>query len=124
MSLLHNFWKSTLLATFIFWIIILTERVDTVTLALAFISIIPIFICCVVTITFTIYPFFWWFETEDFDKKSVFRNYFPFYCIIFFGLCSYCILGSNFEIYTIAFCTASFITTIQSWIWFTKDVTP
>ena len=124
MSLFLNFWKSTVLATFIFWLIIFTERFEVEMLAIVFISAIPIFICCVVTIAITICPFFWLYETEVFDKKSVFRTFFPFYSIIFLGLCIYGILVSNFEIYMIAFFTASFITTSQSWIWFTKDIVP
>jgi len=68
--------------------------------------------------------FVWWFETQVFDKAAVAKTYFPFYGIIFFGLCMFGIVVSNFEIYFVAFYSASFFTTSQSWVWFVKAKNP
>lgn len=122
MNLLINFWKSTVLATLIFWSIIFTEQFALDMLPFVFLSIILIFVVCIIVITLTIRPFFWVMETEVFNRKSVFRTVFPFYCILCFGLCITGILISNHEIYFIAFLTALFIGTSQSWVWFSQEI--
>lgn len=121
MNLLLNALKSTILATLIFWIIIIIHNFQVQMLWLIIISSIPIFICCFLTIVLTICPFFRLFKTESLDEKSIFRTFFPFYSITYFGLCTCGMYMNNFEIYSIAFFTAAFITTSQSWIWFIKD---
>lgn len=120
MSILLNFCKSTLLASLVFWLIIFTEHLEIEILIFIVISVIPVFVCCTITITLTIYPFFRWCD-NNLDKEEVFKTYFPFYGIVHFSICIYIILMSNFEIYVVAFLAASFITTSQSWIWFTKN---
>lgn len=121
MELLFNFLKSTMLATLVFWGIIFTEQFTLEMLPFVFLSVLPIFIVCIIAITFTIRPFFWVMETEVFDRKSVFRKVFPFYSMICFAICIYGILMSSNAIYFIAFFSASFISTSQSWVWFTKE---
>lgn len=122
MELLINFWKSTLLATIAFWSIIFSDQFAWDMLPFVLISIIPIFVFCVITITLTIRPFFWVMKTEVFDKKAVFRTVFPYYSILCFAFCMWGIMISNNQIYFIAFFTSAFISTSQSWVWFTEEV--
>ena len=120
MNLLTNICKSTLLATAVFWIILITDSFNAEMIPFVPLSMIPIFFCCAITISLTISPLFWWFESLTFEKKQVFLTFFPIYCIAVFGLCVALIVGCDFEIYSIAFATSAFISTSQSWIWMSK----
>lgn len=121
MNVFLNFCKSTVLATLIFWMIISPKSFEVDTFLFVLLSMIPVFVCCVVTIALTIYPFFRLFETETFDKKAVFNTFFPFYAIVAFSLCIYVIFLSDLEFYMIAFFTSAFMTTSYSWVWFSKE---
>ena len=124
MNLPRNLAKSSLLATFIFWIVGCAEEYKSVSILLIFMSYIPIFISCALAISLTICPFFWLAENESFSKRDVFNVYFPYYSIICFALCSYGIYSNISEPFFIGFYISVFITTMQSWIWFAKDPSP
>ena len=123
MNLLTNICKSTILATVVFWILLGSDRFEAFMFALIPLSMIPIFFCCAITISLTISPLFWWFESSKFDKKQVFETFFPFYSIAAFGLCVALIDSFDFESYSIAFATSAFVSTSQSWIWMAKSST-
>ena len=123
MNLLTNICKSTILATAVFWIILISNFFYVEMIPFVPLSMIPIFFCCAITISLTICPLFWWFESSKFDKKQVFETFFPFYSIAAFGLCVALIIDCNFESYCIAFATSAFISTSQSWIWMAKSST-
>ncbi|MDO5980097.1 hypothetical protein [Flavivirga spongiicola] len=109
--------KSTILATCIFWIILISENFQNDMIPFVFLSIIPISICCTVTILFTIMPFFL-LKKDGSSNKSVFKKYFPFYAIVSFSLCCYGVIELTFAI---SFFISAFFTTMQSWIWLAKD---
>ncbi|ULC59014.1 hypothetical protein MBM09_13995 [Flaviramulus sp. BrNp1-15] len=111
--------KSTLLATIIFWLIIFTENFESDMIPFILLSIIPISICCAITITTTIVPFFW-LQNEGTSNSKIFKTYFPFYAIVSFGLCFY---GALESLFTISFFASAFFTTMQSWVWFGREKT-
>lgn len=115
-----NLAKSSILATVIFWLIGMTEHFNFEMLGFVFISYIPIFMSCSFVICLTICPFFWLKEKEAFDKKMVFKTYFPYYSIVCFGICVFGIISSDSIILT-AFFISVYITTSQSWIWFAQE---
>ena len=123
MNLLTNICKSTILATAVFWIILISKFFYVEMIPLVPLSMIPIFFCCAITISLTISPLFWWFESSKFDKKQVFETFSPFYSIAAFGLCVALIVSFNFQSYSIAFATSAFVSTSQSWIWMAKSST-
>ena len=116
--------KSTILATCIFWIlIIMSEGFQSYMIPLVFLSMIPISICCAITILLTIVPFFWFRSNGLSDglghrNKIIFNKYFPFYAIVTFCLCLYGIIELTFAI---SFFLSAFFTTMQSWIWLAKE---
>lgn len=112
--------KSTLLSTCIFWLVIMSENFETDIIPFIFISIIPITLCCSLTILFTITPFFW-LKNKKKSNTDVHKRYFPFYTLSCFGLCISIIIGSRFDIFIISFFSAAFFTSLQAWIWFVKD---
>ncbi|MDO5973543.1 hypothetical protein [Flavivirga jejuensis] len=109
--------KSTVLATCIFWIIIISENFQSGMIPFIFLSIIPISICCTITILFTVMPFFW-FKSDGLRNETVFKKYFPFYTIVSFCLCLYGVFELTFAI---SFFVSAFFTTMQSWVWIVKD---
>lgn len=115
-----NLCKSTLLATGIFWLILFKAEVTWSIMPFVILSVLPIFLCCLFVISISICPFF--FSCKDSgDKKRIFKTYFPIYIMISFIIGLTFIINCKFDIYVIAFFTSAFITTSQSWIWFTKD---
>ena len=124
MNLLTNICKSTILATAVFWIILIAHFFYVEMIPFVPLSMIPIFFCCAITISLTISPLFWWFESSKLDKKQVFETFFPAYSIVAFGLCVALIVSFDFESYSIAFATSALISTSQSWIfWMLKSST-
>lgn len=121
MNILSNILKSSLLAMVIFWTINLTETFNLDLLPFVFLSFIPIFICCTLTILITICPFYYLLTTKDCNKKKVFKNYFPFYSIIVFALCCYGIYVFGSEIFIVSFFITAYLTSAQSWVWFSKN---
>lgn len=119
MNLALNLVKSTFLAASIFWLIIFSKEADFDMLMFVVLSLIPIFICVSFVIISSICTIFWLNKNKDY--KTVFRLYFPYYTITVFSLCVVFIVTSNFENITTAFFTSVFITTNQSWVWFSKN---
>lgn len=124
MNIPSNIAKSSFLVSLVFWTIGLTSGAELFAIAIIFISFIPIFLSCSMVILLTICPFFWMAETENFNKKQVFKTYFPYYAIICFSICMYGIFRNTNGIFLIGFFVAIFMTTTQSWIWFAKDSKP
>ena len=122
MNTLKNICNSTLVATTVFWIILGSDRFNLDDIPFVLLSMIPIFICCAITISFTICPLFSWFESINFDRKQVFKKFFPVYSIISFGICAGLIVVCSFENFSIAFSAAAFVSTSQSWIWMAKNI--
>lgn len=115
--------KATGLATCVFWLILIAfeglENFHLGSLGFIIISLLPIGLCCTISILVTIAPFFW-FKKRETDNRAVFNTYFPFYAIASFGLCFY---GSLIKPNVICFFASAFITTMQTWIWLGKDIT-
>ncbi len=115
--------KSTILATCLFWIPIMSKDFQSDMILFVFLSIIPISLCCAFTILLTIAPFFWFHGKASSDgsvhrNKVIFNKYFPFYAITTFSLCLYGTIKFSFAI---SFFISVFFTTMQSWIWFAKN---
>jgi hypothetical protein len=110
--------KAICLATILFWVLIISEGFNQISL-LILISIIPIAIVCSLTIIVTITPFFW-LAKEGVTDLKIFKRYFPYYSIITFGISIYYIIDTNFESFVCAFFITAFITLMQSWIWICK----
>lgn len=121
MNLPSNLSKSCLLAAVIFWIIIATEEVDIGLTPFMFLSLIPIFFVVTIVVIGSICSIFWLRKSETFGNKAIFKTFYPYYAIIAFGICSFGIIASDFDIYIIAFFTSAFITTSQCWVWFAKE---
>lgn len=111
--------KATGLATSIFWLILLPEYPTVSIIISILLSLIPIFICCLLTIVFTVFPFFWFFE-DTLGKKQVFKTYFPYYVILIFSICLFAINLFNYELFAIAFFASAFFTLLQTWVWYSK----
>ncbi len=109
--------KATCMSFVIFWTILLTEeRFIIDILPYMFLSVIPIALCCMLTICLTIAPFFW-SKNENTSLKKVYNTYFPFYAIALFGICTYMLTTSNFKIFPVAFISSAFFTLLKSWHW-------
>ena len=112
--------KSTLLATFIFWSIIAADGVDFEIFPFILLSIIPIFIICLITNLLTVAPFFSLINVQKTNKK-IFLSYFPYYSILCFAICVYFVIVSNMESLMVAFFSSAFFTSIKTWIWFALE---
>lgn len=121
MNIIKNISRSTLLATAIFWLIIYKDVGDDAILLFMFLSLLPIFLCCLVTILITIYPFYWLISNDTRTNSCVFKTYFPYYAIVSFCGSMLTIIASDFELFVISFFTSAFITTSHSWMWFSKE---
>jgi len=111
--------KATGASTVIFWAIILTGYFRVDMLVLIPLSMIPISICCAVTICLSIAPFYW-SKNEYTSLQTIHNRYFPFYAIVLFGVCAFGVLLSNFDVYALAFIASAFFTTLKSWSWLTE----
>jgi len=111
--------KATGLAASIFWFILLPEYQTVSIVIFMLLSLIPIFICCLFTIVFTVFPFFWFLE-DSLDKKQIFKIYFPYYAILVFSISSFSIHIFNYQLFAIAFFTSAFFTLLQTWVWNSK----
>ncbi|MFY0629973.1 MAG: hypothetical protein JXR05_06295 [Flavobacteriaceae bacterium] len=114
--------KSSLLATLIFWGLIIAEGFNIEVIPFIIASIIPISIICSLTIMITIVPFYY-IEENYMSNRKIFKKYFPYYSISIFGICSYCIVSLNFESFVCIFFITAFFTLMQSWIWIYKTPT-
>ena len=121
MNVPGNVAKSTILASVVYWTIIVSDEFDKDIVPFVMLSYIPIFLCVLVIVLGTIYPFFWAAKNTDFNSKKVFKTCFPYYSIVAFSICSLSIVALDFNIFIIAFCSSAFITVSQSWVWFAKE---
>ncbi len=112
--------KATGMASVIFWIIILPELSSDSVIALIPLSLIPIFICCLFTIVFTVFPVFWFLEST-LSKQQIFKIYFPYYAIVVFTVSSIAIHQFKYDVFAIAFFTSAFFTLLQTWVWISKQ---
>lgn len=119
MNIPKTIMKATGLSTVIFWTIILTANYSLDMLLFIPLSMIPISICCAITIYFTIAPFYW-LKNEFTSLKTIHNSYFPFYAMTLFGLCIFGVLKSNFDVYALAFIGSAFFTALKSWSWLTE----
>lgn len=123
MHILSNIGKSSLLAASIFWIVLLSSDLgmNWDFIPYMFLSLIPIYIICALTILITICPIFWFLENDNYNKQRIFQTYFPIYTIIVFSFCVYCIYYTSTDSMIVGFFTSVYITTAQSWVWFAKE---
>jgi len=121
MHILSNIGKSSLLAASIFWIIILSDTFDWDMVPFIFLSLIPIYVICALTILITICPIFWFLENDNYSKQRIFKTYFPIYTTLMFILCAYSIYKISTDIVVLSFFISAYITTVQSWVWFSKE---
>lgn len=112
--------KSSLLSFCIFWGIIFIVDFEPGMFGFIVLSIIPISIVCSTFILFTIFPFFWR-KSNKVSKANIFRTYFPFYAIIVFGFSLFGTIIAKFYIFPISFFASAFFTTMQAWVWFSRD---
>ncbi|GAB1857536.1 hypothetical protein MHTCC0001_23720 [Flavobacteriaceae bacterium MHTCC 0001] len=114
--------KASFTAFAIFWAILLTEKTlyGTNFAEVMLLSIIPVAICCAVTICLTIAPFFW-VKNEKTEFKVYRKVYFPYYAITLATICTSMIVCSNFNIFMIAFTLSAFFTLLKSWGWIIKS---
>lgn len=112
--------KATGMSFMIFWIILFTEEIfHWNTMPYIFLSVIPIGLCCTLTICLTIAPFYWAKNSET-DLNTVYSTYFPFYTIVLSGICISVLITSNFNTSSVAFITSAFFTLLKSWSWIIK----
>lgn len=111
--------KATGLSALLFWLIILADTPDILSIPVILFSMIPIFLCCLLTIVFSVFPFYWFLEGK-LSPKQIFNIYFPYYSIICFIICAFCICLFNFDTVAIAFFSSAFFTLLQAWVWNSK----
>ncbi len=111
--------KSIFLSGIIFWLVIFSESFNADMLFWAFLSIIPISLCCSFTIFTTIAP--WFILNSGMKPREVYVKYFAYYAILCFALCFYGVWKNDFNIYAISFFASAFITTMQTWNWLVTD---
>jgi len=93
-------------------------RSISLVLLLFILSAIPIFIVIYLMVLLTITPIYF-YKKNKLGKEAIFKKYFPYYAITFFGTCLY--LGIRYwELFIINFLITAFLTAMQSWIWFFK----
>lgn len=121
MNVPYNIVKSCLLAFVVFWMTIATKGLEASLIPFILLSIIPIVICVSIIVMVTIYPVFWMAVSPTFSAKAIFKTYFPYYSILSFALCFYSAYAVGFSVYPTAFFISAYVTTCQSWVWFTKS---
>jgi len=121
MNILGNIGKSSLLAATIFWIIILSDGFNWNMVPFIFLSLIPIYVCCALTILITICPIFWFLENDNYNKQRIFKTFFPVYAILAFGFSVYSIYRFSLDIIILSFFVSAYITIAHSWVWFAKE---
>ena len=121
MPILENTIKSTLLAASIFWLFYIDHIYPSRIITYVLISFLPIFICCLMTIAASIYPFFFIGGTSKIARQKTFTIYFPYYVMIAFSFSGVLLISTRFDPFILSFITSAFITTSQSWVWFAKQ---
>lgn len=113
--------KAALLATCIFWVMIASKEAifDSVLFILIPISFLILFMISFFAILLTILPFYE-YENGNPSNHHILKKYFPYYSITIFGLVMFNIIYNNYDFFAIIFSITTFITAIQSWVWFYK----
>lgn len=113
--------KATLLSTCLFWVLFLSieQHGGSEILLYVLISIIILFIISFLAVIITVMPFYL-LEEKKLNSKEIFKKYFSYYSITIFSICLYFIIIEDFNDFIIIFCSTTFFTAIQSWIWFFK----
>ncbi|WP_296380945.1 hypothetical protein [Winogradskyella sp.] len=62
-----------------------------------------------------------WISKNPKDKQHVFKVYFPYYIIIFFGLCLTAIITSKGDSSMICFCTVVYLLALIIWRYIIKQ---
>lgn len=117
--------KSTLFCTILIWglnLLCFTNYNDihlssiSLMLLALILSAIPIFIVIYLMILLTITPFYI-YEINKLSRKEIFKKYFPYYAIAFFGICLF--IGIHYsQLFFINFLISAFLTAMQTWVWF------
>lgn len=111
--------KATGVSAVLFWLF-MTKEIDFETLVtLIPLSIIPIFLCCLLMLVSTICPIFW-IEADRLNTQQIFSTYFPYYSIVVFIACCYLIAHTNFNDFALGFSSSAFFSLMYSWVWITK----
>ncbi len=84
-----------------------------------FISLFITFFISIGMITITILPFYY-IEYERSNTSMIFKKFFPYYAIVFFSCCLFIIIAQNFEEFSVIIFSITYITAVQSWVWFFK----
>ena len=113
--------KAAFLSASILWVMLAAEEdiLDGVLIILVPISILILLIISFLSILITLLPFFE-HENDRLNSDKIFKKYFPYYSIVFFSALTFNIFYNNFDYYSIIFSTTTFLTAIQSWVWFFK----
>lgn len=85
MNVPANVAKSSVLASVIFWGIILSSEFDLDITPFVLLSYIPIFLCVLIIIVGSICPFFWSAKGDIYTKTQVFKMCFPYYTVVVLG---------------------------------------
>lgn len=105
--------KSSILMFLIFWTMLAEHIYINPFIVL---SLLPIFILCVIVICLTIVPFLV-FNKKRLSRNEIFKKYFSYYAIVAFGIASYGIIISDFSYFMSAFLTSLFFTLMYAWVW-------
>jgi len=122
-KIISTAFKAALLASTLLCIGVssLNKDIGFIVIPLCLLSIFVTFAIATILTLFTIIPFNEFID--DLNAIEKFNRYFPFYAIIYFLGCFYIIYNSNFEQYTTLIFGITYITAMQSWVWFFKQKT-
>lgn len=113
-SLIRILLKSSLLASFIFCLVI-ADDFGVELIYLVTLTFIPIVLVCSFTILVSIVPII------KFGGQDSFVKYFPYYSISVFMIFTYFLIDSNFDEFLSAFTVSAFFTLMQAWVWLSKN---
>ena len=113
--------KAAFLSASILWVMLAAEEdiLDGVIIILIPISILILLIISFFAILITLLPFLE-NESEGLSCYKIFKKYFPFYSMLIFSALTFNIFYNDFDYYSIIFSTTTFLTAMQSWVWFFK----
>lgn len=113
--------KAAFLSASILWTMLAAEEdiLDGVLIILIPISILILLIISFFAILITLLPFLK-NESEGLNCYKIFKKYFPYYSILIFSALTFNIFYNDFDYYSIIFSATTFLTAMQSWVWFFK----
>lgn len=114
--------KASLLATFIFNILVISKTgLKSETLLIIFLSFVIFSMISLLSVIFTIYPFYLIFENKKASKKEIFNKFFPYYSLSYFTFCVWVVVYSQFIDFAVLVSITTFFTAIFSWVWMFTD---